>query len=569
MSSYPAVLLSNTFNTGDFDLTSGLTLAQADSRYLRIGSAQPTITSLGTLTGLTVNGTAQFGNTGGARYRCLESGGILYIQAGSSATVGSSADLFFGNMGESVSLSTRKIMFKADGKTGLGTSLPTTALEVNDSTGNCLRLTYNDSNGSATNYTDFLVSSGGSLTLRPSSTEFIIDAYTFIDITSTYAFAVRKNNAGGDVFLVNTTDNIVRVVNSKLGVNTSLPTSQCEINSSTGDCLRLTYNDIDGSATNYADFAVSSAGELSITPSGTYIFMEKALFVDVTSSVALKIRKNGNTGDLFVVDTTNMETTSYGNLKLYSTEAIGATQTLMKIGHVAQGGSTDWSISHYRHATSGSDDNYFTLKNQTSATTGFSFGTGGSSGSSGGCLLVVNQNANATGDGTFYQANSASTNGMIHLNGGVNQTVPSGWNYSSSGSSSYAGSTNYVSLYTYNNIWVRGSVYCTSDRRVKKNIEEWDSKDAMKLLNMTPKWYNWKTDEEGSAPYLGFIAQELILNECDDMVQCFKNDEVKEECDETGVPAGTQLVVDYSKVNFYLLEIVKNLNKRLEKLEKV
>jgi len=53
-----------------------------------------------------------------------------------------------------------------------------------------------------------------------------------------------------------------------IGVNTSVADKQVEINSSTGDCLRLTYNDSNGSATNYTDLLVSSGGDLTLTASG-------------------------------------------------------------------------------------------------------------------------------------------------------------------------------------------------------------------------------------------------------------------------------------------------------------
>lgn len=53
-----------------------------------------------------------------------------------------------------------------------------------------------------------------------------------------------------------------------IGLGTSAPSKALEINSSTGANLRLTYNDADGSATNYADLATTSSGDLNITPSG-------------------------------------------------------------------------------------------------------------------------------------------------------------------------------------------------------------------------------------------------------------------------------------------------------------
>lgn len=53
-----------------------------------------------------------------------------------------------------------------------------------------------------------------------------------------------------------------------IGINTTTPSKQVEINSATGDCLRLTNNDADGSALNFADLLVSSSGDLTVTPSG-------------------------------------------------------------------------------------------------------------------------------------------------------------------------------------------------------------------------------------------------------------------------------------------------------------
>ena len=53
-----------------------------------------------------------------------------------------------------------------------------------------------------------------------------------------------------------------------VGINTTAPGKALEINSATGANLRLTYNDSDGSAVNYADFSMSSGGNLTIAPSG-------------------------------------------------------------------------------------------------------------------------------------------------------------------------------------------------------------------------------------------------------------------------------------------------------------
>jgi hypothetical protein len=61
----------------------------------------------------------------------------------------------------------------------------------------------------------------------------------------------------------------------RFGFNTTAPDKQVEINSATGDCLRLTYNDANGSAAYYADLLVSAAGDLTIAPVGNVIVPTK------------------------------------------------------------------------------------------------------------------------------------------------------------------------------------------------------------------------------------------------------------------------------------------------------
>lgn len=78
--------------------------------------------------------------------------------------------------------------------------------------------------------------------------------------------------SGADMhFLVgnNGATEAMTILNSgNVGIGNTAPDAQLEINHATGDSLRLTYNDSNGSAANYADFAMSSSGDLTITPSG-------------------------------------------------------------------------------------------------------------------------------------------------------------------------------------------------------------------------------------------------------------------------------------------------------------
>ena len=61
---------------------------------------------------------------------------------------------------------------------GIGTTSPLRRLDVNEASGNCLRLIYNDPDGSPANYVDFLVSSGGDLIITPSGADILLSADT-------------------------------------------------------------------------------------------------------------------------------------------------------------------------------------------------------------------------------------------------------------------------------------------------------------------------------------------------------------------------------------------------------
>ena len=94
------------------------------------------------------------------------------------------------------------------GTLGVRTTAPDRAVEINEASGNCLRLTYNDSNGGAANYSDFLVSSAGILSIRPSSNKVAIGsgtpAYTFEvygNLTSGVDAVIRANSGADYVNL--------------------------------------------------------------------------------------------------------------------------------------------------------------------------------------------------------------------------------------------------------------------------------------------------------------------------------------------------------------------------------
>jgi len=70
------------------------------------------------------------------------------------------------------------------------------------------------------------------------------------------------------------------------GILTSTPNASLEINSATGANLRLTYNDSDGGAANYADLRMSSGGDLTITSSGGETRISSAAVMLSTVAIA-------------------------------------------------------------------------------------------------------------------------------------------------------------------------------------------------------------------------------------------------------------------------------------------
>lgn len=94
----------------------------------------------------------------------------------------------------------------------------------------------------------------------------------------------------------------------KVGILTTAPDKQVEINSADGNNLRLTYNDSNGSAANYCDFLTTSDGDLTIDPSGGDVTIDGILYStglsvaadsDVTVTLGrAKIGYDGTNADL-------------------------------------------------------------------------------------------------------------------------------------------------------------------------------------------------------------------------------------------------------------------------------
>ena len=173
-------------------------------------------------------------------------GGTLNFAGGKGTGNASGGDISFqtsdaGASGTALQSLTTKAILKATGNFGMGTTAPDKALEINSATGANLRLTYNDSNGSATNYADLLMSSGGDLTIAPSgsdtsitgtlavstsvATPSLITASGALGITPAAGSNLNINLSTTGDFAVNTNDLYVDTSTSFVGVGTASPNS--------------------------------------------------------------------------------------------------------------------------------------------------------------------------------------------------------------------------------------------------------------------------------------------------------------------------------------------------------
>jgi hypothetical protein len=247
------------------------------------------------------------------------------------------------------------------GNLGINTSAADRQVEINSATGACLRLTYNDDTGSATNYSDFSTSSGGNLTILSAGLTTFIDVTNNLDVaghdgstlglklagvlvTATadelnYVDTTAGTIVASKAMVVDSSRNITNLNNLRttgnIGINTSAPDKQLEVNSSTGDCLRLTYNDTNGSALNHADFSVSSGGNLTLLSTGLTTFIDVTNNFDVVghdgSTLGLKLAGvlvTSTAAELNYVDVTPGAGTASKALVLDANKAITGITTL-------------------------------------------------------------------------------------------------------------------------------------------------------------------------------------------------------------------------------------------------
>lgn len=108
------------------------------------------------------------------------------------------------------------------------------------------------------------------------------------------------------------------------------------------------------------------------------------------------------------------------------------------------------------------------------------------------------------------------------------------------------------------------SIYCTSDRRCKEQIELLDSSYCDKFYELDIYQYKYKGTEE-TIPKIGFLSQDLNKAGYINLLSLTPNENLKAE--EEGDIEGAQMNIDYTKITALNAMMIKKLLKKIEELE--
>jgi hypothetical protein len=164
----------------------------------------------------------------------------------------------------------------------------------------------------------------GTGTMPGSSTKVTVSAAGSIDASGPVIAPTiyGGSDSGDDLTLEGSShatngDVLIQPTDGNTGIGTTAPDKALEVNSATGANMRLTYNDPDGSAASYTDFATDSDGNLSISPVGG---------VNIT-----KIGVLSKTADY------NVTTSDFGKSIRFAHASTTGTMTLPSVGPTEDG----------------------------------------------------------------------------------------------------------------------------------------------------------------------------------------------------------------------------------------
>lgn len=154
-----------------------------------------------------------------------------------------------------------------NGNVGIGNTTPDYLLDVSQSTsGSAVWTNIQNTSNTAGSVSALRIATGGSS-----------GGNAFIDFSAIgeqdWTLGVDNAASGNPLKIaasgvLSTSTAMTILTTGDVGVGTTAPDARLEINHATGDNLRLTYNDSNGSATAYTDFSLASDGDLTIDSAG-------------------------------------------------------------------------------------------------------------------------------------------------------------------------------------------------------------------------------------------------------------------------------------------------------------
>jgi len=308
-----------------------------------------------------------------------------------------------------------------------------------------------------------------------------------VNVEQTTKILAETSPASGDNnlrFINNSSESMRLTSTGKLGVNTTSPSKQVEINASSGDVLRLTYNNNNGTATNYSDFSMSSSGNLTILSSGLTTFIDSTNNFDISghngSSLGLKL--NGT----LVTSTANQ--LNYNNVTP-GTAAASKTLVLDSSRDIANINSMSINELNttFHDANADTVGRPINLTRTTSSSPAAGLGVGID-------FFIENSSNNNFSFGSVEVSATTVTSGSEE-----GQFVI---NLANSGTSTAALTLN-------NTTMMITELVETSDRRVKENFTPVDNEESFnKIMELNIIDYNFIADTEKRV-HRGVIAQEL------------------------------------------------------------